>query len=74
MDSNSWNSRNIFVIQRISIQKVLGIFRIPFEFRGSTKKADNYVNRFFTGFLQQNFVNNSKMHLKYIFIDKFKKN
>ena len=47
--------------------KSFGLFRIPFQFRGHTTKADNYVKRFTNGFLNQCFVNNSKNHLKYIY-------
>ncbi len=51
----------------------LGIFRIPFSFCGQSKKSGDYLNRFFRGFLNQNFAYNSKNHLISI-SDKLKTN
>lgn len=50
-----------------------GIFRIPFSFCGQSQKSNDYLNRFFRGFLNQNFAYNSKNHLISI-SDKLKTN
>ncbi|XP_054163406.1 uncharacterized protein LOC128961217 [Oppia nitens] len=47
--------------------KVFGIFRVPLVFRGSTSKANQYVQRFFNGFLSQRFAGNSRNHIKHIY-------